>query len=241
MRLKYNAVLNDFCSAIYNMWREEYQRMLITYPGILNRPGVATNFMILEKESESPIENINNTNLLQREFTTRTQQEISDDDHVITVDSYVLLHIYHVLRTLSDCDWCIDVAEEHIRLGIRHELGHAVDHASYMGKSMDEAQSRRNMTLDGYATLAPPSSYDPVEYWLWKVKYHSLPVERKADELAGITMEDMAVDFWMMNPDYDLSNSTIMNYISADRIHETKKWLQQVGYYGKMEGNKNDF
>lgn len=198
MRIEHNNIVNEFIDIIHNIWDKEYQFMRHKYPEILNNPAVKqVMFLVVNGASESPHPGDSDITLLQNELTTSSRHLISNDaDLVVEVDICVLIHRYHILRILSDCNWNIDIASEHIRLSIRHELGHVTDHASYIGCTSSDIDAWRETIKNDYDHIGDvPTDLDA--YWRWQLKYYDLSVERKANELAGITLEDIAIDIYI--------------------------------------------
>lgn len=241
INVKKRDIVSGFEKLLRVTWDTEFRAVAKSYPNIMSED-VAVNFIITNGAKSIPDQcdiadeddyiEITDDECLEHELFIRAVNMINSLVNIVeSCDVIVVLHRYHILRVLSDCDYNMDIALWHFKLAMRHELGHIVDHVSYIGSTEDEFEAWQETVITHYnAYPVRPDYAKPIEYFEWQLGYNRLPVESEANRIAGITEEDLAVDAWMMNLPLTPDDLGISKYISKARITITLEWLASIGY-----------
>lgn len=106
---------------------------------------------------------------------------------IIQVRSNVYISENTVLGFLCDYDFDFKRIQTLFQFVIRHEIGHCIDHARFVGKPLSEfklynQKIKPEITPSEYSLAAALSNY---------LAYHSRPQEKAANDAIGITESDI--------------------------------------------------
>lgn len=122
---------------------------------------------------------------------------ISPNDRIIEdIDSRVFMSWTQLYQLIIECRLDFKDVYESMKFTLRHELGHILDHRRFIGKTTkewnemcDEYKHLQNMI----PRLRRNASYQ--KRLEWYLMYNQQPVEKVANDLVGITEEDIIADY----------------------------------------------
>lgn len=121
-----------------------------------------------------------------------------EDDNIIkSIECGVYWSYEDLYRLLIECELDYYRAFESVKFTLRHEMGHILDYKNrFIGKNIEE-WINHSSGCEQAETLIPKlrknASY--MKRMRWYLMFNSLPCERQANELVGITEQDIIDDF----------------------------------------------
>lgn len=118
------------------------------------------------------------------------------DDIVTDVISNVYLTYQSIYETFINTRLNAWTAIDSINFQTRHEIGHVVCDQSLIGKTVDEWNNNsagQDAAYESLPKLRRNASYD--SRLKWYLMYNQLPIEKMANEIMGITEEDIIEDY----------------------------------------------
>lgn len=119
--------------------------------------------------------------------TCRDRSATYNESPIIQIQSKVYISENTILGFVVDYEFDFDRIKSLFHFVIRHEIGHCIDHARFVGKPFGDFKDYRqkislNCVPSGYSMESELSSY---------LSYHNQPIEKTANDAVGITTKDI--------------------------------------------------
>lgn len=217
--VKERQKLKKFMKDLKNKWEEIYREA--GYDNI--------SFSIVNGADEwnsnqdSDVPTCTDEELVDAEMTTLMCPLVDDTGIIVNLKAGVVSSYSSLLQVLVMFDLNLDLAERHAFNTLRHELGHITVGVSYIGRSLQEWSEMTRIMKDDHDNLQKlRSNANPKTTFEYILAVHNQTYEKKADEAAGITDKDVAIDFVLANPGYSRSRLGVEKYLTVEEFKEIR-------------------
>lgn len=151
-------------------------------------------------------------------------KHIAKNDIIFELHIVVLANYTEIITSFIDYDLDVKLTMNHLENVMRHEIGHVLHYMSYLGESLNEwikMNEESNDIKDSLPKVRNNASYKSMLEGI--CAYHSIPMERIADEFAGLTIKTWVTDFVLANPGVSRKKLGVEEYLTEEEFSEVRR------------------